>query len=449
MAYLNVDEVESAIAAMAREWPELCERIVLPKRSCEGRSISALRIGKLPESEGDVLLLSGCHHAREWGGADICISLAADILEAYSRGTGLKYGGKSFSKNELIRLVEGIHIVILPNVNPDGRHHSQTRDRLWRRNRNPAYAGGNPTCMGVDLNRNYDFLWDFRKHFHPKADVGTSDNPCDPQQTWRGPSPLSEPEAQNVDWLLRRYPRLRWYVDLHSYGELILYPWGSDEHQSDQPGMSFQNPLLDGKRGLPKDALYQEYIPAADADTYRRLAASMASSIKAVRGRKYAPQSGFDLYPTSGCADDYAYSLHRLDPRLPKVLAFTIEWGRKFQPAWPEMEHIIAEVSAGLLNLGLQGSRISGRVQITLKAHMLLIEKGEQRSLEFMVQSMRPLELRLDCPPGYEAADLKVAAAPGSRTLRIPIRSRTDRGGKLLVHCPQTGEEWEVQLRPF
>ncbi|HNH48128.1 MAG TPA: M14 family metallopeptidase [Myxococcota bacterium] len=449
MAYLNVDEVESALIAMAREWPTLCERIVLPKRSCEGRSISALRIGRLPEEEGDVLLISGCHHAREWGGADICVSLAADILEAYSRGTGLKYGGKSFSKAELARVVEGMHLVILPNVNPDGRHHSQTQDRLWRRNRNRSYAGGNPTCIGVDLNRNYDFLWDFRKHFHPKADVGTSDNPCDPQQTWRGPSPLSEPEVQNVDWLLRRYPRLRWYVDLHSYGELILTPWGSDEPQSDHPKMDFQNPLLDGKRGLPNDALYQEYIPAADARIYRQLAEGMASSIKAVRGRKYTPQSGFDLYPTSGCADDYAYSLHRVDNRLPKILAFTIEWGRKFQPAWPEMEQIIGEVSAGLLNLGLEGMRISGRVQITLKTNLLRIEKGEQRSLEFLIQTMRPLELRLDCPPGYEAADRKVPAAAGSRTVRIPIQSRTDRGGRLLVHCPQTGEEWEIQLRPF
>lgn len=64
------------------------------------------------------------------GGADICISLAADLLEAYNGGTGLVYGGKSLSKQEIARIIEGMQLLMLPDVNPDGRHHSQTRDRL-------------------------------------------------------------------------------------------------------------------------------------------------------------------------------------------------------------------------------------------------------------------------------------------------------------------------------
>jgi RimJ/RimL family protein N-acetyltransferase len=39
---------------------------------------------------------------------------------------------------------------------------------LWRKNRNPAASGG-PNKIGVDINRNQDFLWDFNTAFDPGA----------------------------------------------------------------------------------------------------------------------------------------------------------------------------------------------------------------------------------------------------------------------------------------
>jgi hypothetical protein len=66
----------------------------------------------------------------------------------------------------------------------------------------------------------------------------------------------SEPETRNVIWLLDRFPNIRYFVDLHSYGETILHSWGSDQNQSDDPRMSFRNPAYDGKRGLIHDDVY-------------------------------------------------------------------------------------------------------------------------------------------------------------------------------------------------
>ena len=37
-------------------------------------------------------------------------------------------------------------------------------------------------------------------------------------------------------WLLDRFPNVRFFIDLHSYGETLLYNWGSDENQSLRPG---------------------------------------------------------------------------------------------------------------------------------------------------------------------------------------------------------------------
>ena len=45
----------------------------------------------------------------------------------------------------------------MPLLNPDGYEYSQTTYRLWRKNRflNPGF----PSCPGVDLNRNYNYLY--------------------------------------------------------------------------------------------------------------------------------------------------------------------------------------------------------------------------------------------------------------------------------------------------
>lgn len=445
--YLNTAEVESAVAALAAAWPGRCERIVLPWRSHEGREISALRIGTLPPDQGDVLLLTGSAHAREWGGADTCVAFAADLLRAHGGRTGLTWGGRSFKAAEIRRIVDGMHIVLVPDVNPDGRAWSQQRERMWRRNRRPPGAGhAHPSCAGVDLNRNYDFLWDYRKHFHADAEVGTSDNPCDPQQTWRGPAPLSEPETQNIDWLMRRYPGLRWYVDIHSYGELILYPWGDDDSQSADPAMGFHNPAWDGRRGIAGDTLYREYLDAADGTIHRALAATMAEAIQKVRGKRYTAQPGYNLYPTSGTADDYAWSLHRRETGMPKIHAFTVEFGTEFQPPWQEMKQITGDLSAGLLAFALQAQVLSGRARLSVKTPLRSPAVGATAKLEVTVESMRDIDLILEAPEGYAAPPRRIRGAPGRRTARLSVKNLSGAGGSLTLRCPQTGDRWDIPL---
>ena len=81
-------------------------------------------------------------HAREWGGPDTLVNLAADLLEAYTTGAGLAYGGRSFSATD-VNLVDRTDIVAFPDKNPDGRAYSmaaapRSQQSMWRKNRNPA-----------------------------------------------------------------------------------------------------------------------------------------------------------------------------------------------------------------------------------------------------------------------------------------------------------------------
>jgi hypothetical protein len=165
---------------------------------------------------------------------------------------------------------------------------------------------------------------------------------------FKGPSAFSEPETRNVRHLLDDYPNIGYFIDVHSYSELVLYPWGDDDNQTSDPSQNFQNPVYNGQRGIV-GAGYGEYITGFDLDWYLITGARIREAIAAVRGRTYTLQQSIGLYPTSGTSDDYAYSRTFVDSQKRKVRGFTLETGREFQPVPTEGQQIIDEVGAGLV----------------------------------------------------------------------------------------------------
>jgi len=73
--------------------------------------------------------------------------------------------------------------------------------------------------VGTDLNRNWGYHWN---------DGGSSSNPC--SDSYMGKSAFSEVENQNVrDFLSKHKDTIKYYVNLHSYSQLVLLPWGFTE----------------------------------------------------------------------------------------------------------------------------------------------------------------------------------------------------------------------------
>ncbi len=350
--YLNVTEIESAITNLNVAHPETTQLIEPPHATHEGRTTQVLRVGTRAADEADGILALGGLHAREWVPPDALVSLAADLLEAHAGGTGLRYGGTAFTAAQIATLLDTVNLFFFPCANPDGRAHSQTVAGNWRKNRRPAPPGlGGPSCVGVDLNRNFDFLWDHTAKFAADSDVHTSADPCDPQQ-YRGPAVASEPETRNVVWVLDTFPRIRWHVDVHSAVPVILHSWGDDQNQSTKSADNFTNPALDTVRGRRNDGI-GEFITTHDLDTAVRLAQRMHDAIFGVRSFDYGVEQAYGLYPTSGASDDYAFSRHVVEPDDTKLFAFTIECGTSQQPTFGEAENVIREVSAGLVAFAL------------------------------------------------------------------------------------------------
>ena len=370
MAYPStVRTVEAELGRLAADHPQLCTRTVAPTRSHEGRSVSYVTIGAASAS-GRPVLITGGAHAREWAPPDALLTLLERLLRAYEDGADfvvpaftdtapardILYPQAAVAASDVKRIVEGLELNVLALINPDGRAFSQSsaNNAMWRKNRRPAQTGS--SCMGVDLNRNYDLAWDFERYYDDAGDVAVSasKDPCDPQ-VYIGPAAASEPESRNVERIMRER-RIEFYVDVHSFSRKILFPWGMDDNQTRDPDQSFRNPAWDGRRDGGVGGRYGEFIPTALRDEHVRVGQAMHDAIvdaagsdpRAQERSRYDVEPGLALYPTTGTASDFAASLQfEDDPPAQRVIAYTLEIGSDadgeggFQPVpaiYPKIE---------------------------------------------------------------------------------------------------------------
>ncbi len=186
------------------EYPDLISEKWSIGWSHEGRNIWAVRLSDnagTDEPDEPEILLDTMHHAREIMSSEFGI-LFADYLCA-------NYG----SDPVVTWLMDNRELYLVSIVNPDGMVYNETiapqGGGMWRKNRRD-----NGGSYGVDLNRNYPFEW-----------LGGGSSPDPSSDTYRGPSPGSEPETQ----ALMDFVNSREFVThqtLHTYSNLTLYPWG-------------------------------------------------------------------------------------------------------------------------------------------------------------------------------------------------------------------------------
>jgi murein tripeptide amidase MpaA len=350
MAYLTVSQLESVPSILASWFPSLCTREPLPNlTSAQGRRVSALRIASGGGSGRRGFLAIGGLHAREFMNPDAIVELACDLVFAYLNGTGITYGSRSWSATDIKTMVETLDIWFIPCANPDGRDYAMYVDDMWRMNRRTNTGS---SCRGVDVNRNFDITWG-------TITSATSCNVCAADQTYCGPAAFSEPESRNIRDFLNAH-RVDVFVDVHSYSELILYPWGHAVVQTTNPAQNFST-LASGTCAPLNPPTYKEYIPAADLTRFRTVAQRVADSVHAVRGRTYTPEPVHSVYATgtSGTSSDYAYSRHLANPALRKTYGFAFETGNStgnyredFHPSDPtRLANIKLDAKAAILTL--------------------------------------------------------------------------------------------------
>jgi carboxypeptidase T len=347
-SYMTVEYIETWMANLVDVFPLLVDIVPLPNPTWEGRQSLAVRLGTEVAANRPAVVFTSGVHAGELGGPDACIYFLYSLIDAYRNNAAVKLGNYSVSAGSVQTLLNSVDIYVYPCVNPDGRAYVFDSLDWWRKNRNPHVGMG---AVGVDVNRNYDFLW--------SSGIGSSMFPQD--ETYRGPAAFSEPETRNVAWLVKE-AAANYYVDIHGPSGSLVYVWGDAQDQSVNPTMSFQNPSWDGRRYTP----YGEYLSSGDTAYVQQLGRRVVGAVNAVRDGIYESDPSFDeLYPTSATSDDYAFSRHIVDPTQSKTYAYTFEYGGgEFFPAYSDMQPILAEVNAGMLEfcvaaIGTQPAKVS------------------------------------------------------------------------------------------
>jgi len=235
----------------------------------QGRNIWAFRVSDNPdvdENEPEILL-DGMHHAREIMTSEFIVMFADYLCQNYGSDPVITW------------LVDNRELYLVPIVNPDGLCYNEQTDPLgggmWRKNRRNNGGGS----YGVDLNRNYTYQWGY-------DNVGSSPYPDD--DTYRGPSAGSEPEAQALMGLINAHQFVT-HNSIHSVAGLTLFPWG------------------------------YTMTPCPDDATFNAMGQIMCSQ----NGYEYgsAPEL---LYSTNGSTTDWAYAA---TVGHPKIFTFCNEIG--------------------------------------------------------------------------------------------------------------------------
>ncbi|KAH8734213.1 hypothetical protein BGZ61DRAFT_527575 [Ilyonectria robusta] len=354
---LNVAEIKSGLQGLASTYG--ITTFETPYKTYQGATVLGAKVGGTGGTCNNAyrVFFNGNIHARERGSMDSVLYFISDLLYANKNNVGLTYGTKTYT-NAQVKTALSAGIVFIPLSNPDGVAYDQSSNSCWRKNRNPNSGGS----VGVDLNRNFDFLWDFKNLFASSVQSSVASTSTS-SETYHGTSAFSEPETKNIKWVFDTYSKVRWFVDLHSYAGDVLYSWGSDDNQSRYPYMNFLNSTYNSVRGVLSDTPgsgrgYGEYTPQAESDANIGAANRMVSAMSAGGGRSYTAMQASDLYPTSGASDDYAYSRHFADTSKNLVHAYTVEFGFgnsaascPFYPTVAQYNSNLKATSAGFMEL--------------------------------------------------------------------------------------------------
>lgn len=241
--FRDLATIDAEVDAIAAAAPELVTVFDLGE-SIEGRAIRAVRITAAGDDGRPAVLVTVGQHAREW----IAVSSGMYVIDQLvTRAT----------EPEIAEMLAAVQVFVVPVVNPDGYEHSWVGDRYWRKNRRDG--------IGVDTNRNFGHNW---------GGLGASAEPED--GNYAGTAAFSEPESAAVRDFVQAHPELVAHLDLHSFGQLVLYPWGD------------------------------VFEPAPDDAALSATANAMADAMDA-GGAGYTAIQGVDLYPAAGNAIDWSY----------------------------------------------------------------------------------------------------------------------------------------------
>jgi hypothetical protein len=285
--YRHLVDYQNDLKALVEAHPGLIREVILPVKSVEGRTIQGIEIAQDVARTDDgrpTHVEMGLHHVREWPSGEVAMEYGFTLANG---------AGKDPRVDGLLR---DSRTFVMPVINPDGLEASMMAGdsipvfddngvtslplavvgagAYRRKNCRPTQAGTESLpCIfkdGIDLNRNYGAFW---------GGPGSGASPGPAGQTYRGPAPFSEPEAQAVhEWSSDHQVMV--INSNHTYAGDFLYQPGFNA--VDEPGL---------KKGTK--------VPYTDQ--MKALSDAMAEAAG------YVSMVSYKLYDVTGATEDWNY----------------------------------------------------------------------------------------------------------------------------------------------
>jgi hypothetical protein len=262
-SYRTLEDVQGDIKKLVADNPSMVREVKLNGETFQGREIQVIEIAKDVNAANDgrpYYVLIGMHHAREWPAAEMPTEFALDLVNSYGKDP------------RITKILDTTRVIVMPVTNADGYDHSRNSPlseglfvgQYRRKTCSFPFPSGAVPCeaqIGVDPNRNYGESW---------GGPGASSVPL--YDTYRGPSPFSEPEIKFVQKLVSAYPATS-LTSIHNIAALVLRP-----------------------PGLKEDGF------APDEARLKVLGDAMG------KATGYTSQYSWQLYDTTGTTEDWSYS---------------------------------------------------------------------------------------------------------------------------------------------
>ena len=270
----------------------------------EGRYLQWIKISDNPNvSEGEPqILYTALHHAREPASLQQLIYFMWYLLENYDSNDSIK------------QIIDNSELFFVPCVNPDGYIFNEIIEPngggMWRKNTRDSH--------GVDNNRNYSYIDENGNEVWNTS--GTSSNPYG--NTYAGDGPFSESENRAIRYFVESN-NFKIALNNHTYGNLLLYPYGYAYNQTTE-----------------------------DDDIFQFISSALVSE------NNYDNIISADLYPAAGDSDDFMYGMLNTENNQvrEKIFAMTPEIGNSF---WPQAS-TIEDICKGMLHLNLTAAKMIG-----------------------------------------------------------------------------------------
>jgi hypothetical protein len=382
--YRDVGGLYAALHELTTDQPLLAEPIDYGDswqkvHGAGGYDLLALRVTnrQVPGPKPRFILMANIH-ARELTTPETALYFVAYLLDEYGRDADATW------------IVDYTEVVLIATANPDGRQYAQ-ECTSQRKNRNTDHGGAFCSAcslidhQGVDLNRNNPYRWG-----------GAGQEPCD--QTYQGPTAASEPETRALNDLIRSLIRdqrpddeftpapddtVGLLISLHSYGDLILWPWGWAWDRA-----------------------------APNAAQLRTLGGKLAY------WNHYTPQQASQLYATTGDTADWAYG----ELGIP---AYTFELGDGFAQDCADLPGIMTENLGALIYAAKVARRPyrtpSGPDTLALSLQPSVVARGNPVQLTATVDGTRYLPAGAWVPSGRVSASAYTLDFPPWITATTPI----------------------------